>query len=218
MSEDIDIQIARKEAELSPFCTRMEKLKNEFIKETVRFASEWYKTTTKEYLTKFSEVTLGMKEEQIAQMKAQVNELIREAEKIVKIELVDVALWWHQRPRLHDSSDQYLQVADKYPIILDREVRHVLGCLGLILEKFNYHVAASGNTGSYQEFWFDYPHGEGSTSTPYYPHLLKWSEEMQDTIRDYNSEYLKAIAIFSEIQRLKDEKKKQQAMNRWDSI
>ena len=151
-------------------------------------------------------------------MKVQVNELIQSSEKIVRAELEKSALWWHQRPRLHDSIGQYLQVADKYPEILDRAVRHVLGRLGLILEEYKFNVSASGNAGSYGEFWFDHPSGDDSTSDPYYPHLLKWSEKMQETIRDYNEQYLKAIAVFDEIQKLKEEKKRQQAMNRWDSI
>ena len=131
MSEDIDVQIERKENALSPLCKRMEEFKSEFIEETVSFASEWYKKTAKEYVSKYPEVTLGMKEEKIAQMKAQVNQLTLDTEKIVRGELEKPALWWHQRPRLHDSIEQYLQVGDKYPEILDRAVRHVSGAFGL---------------------------------------------------------------------------------------
>ncbi len=218
MSEDIDALIEREETELSPLRQRMDELKGEFIKETISFASEWYKKTTKEYLAKHPEVTLGMKEEKIANMKAQVNELIQSTEKNVRAELEKPGLWWHLRPRLHDSIRQYLQVDDKYPEILDRAVRHVLGRLGLILEFYKFNVSASGNSGSYEEFWFDRPQGEGSTSKPYYPHLLAWSVKMQETIQDYNTKYLAAIAIFGEIQKLAQEKKRQQAMNRWDSI
>ena len=218
MSEDIDGQIKRKETELSFICQCMEELKNEFIKETVSFASEWYKKTTKEYVVKYSEISLGVKEEQIAKMNAQVNELVHDTEKIVKSELDVVVLWWHQRPSLRDSINQYLQVADKYPIILVGAFRHVLGRLGLILEEYKFNVFASGNTGSYAEFWFDKPRGDGFTSVPYYPHLFKWSGEMQGTIQKYHSQYLKAIALYTEIQKLKDEKKQHQAMNRWDSI
>lgn len=94
----------------------------------------------------------------------------------------------------------------------------MLGRLGLILEEYRFNVTASGNTGSYQEFWFDHPHGADSTFNPYYPHLLKWSEKLQDTIREYNAQYTQATALYNEIQRLKEEKKKQQALNRWDSI
>ena len=66
--------------------------------------------------------------------------------KLVKSELENPALWWHQSPRQLDPIDLYLQVADKYPEILDRAVRHVLGRLGLILEKYGFNVCASGNT------------------------------------------------------------------------
>jgi hypothetical protein len=218
LSEDIDVLIARKETELSPFSQRMEQLKREFIEETVSFASEWYKKTTKEYVTKYPEVTLGMKEEKITQMKAQVNKLALDAEKTVSKELEKPGLWWHQKPRLHDSSALYLQIADKYPEILDHAVRQVLGRLGSILEEYKFNVTATGKTISYGEFWFDHPSGNESTSNPYYPHLLKWSEKMQETIRNYNEQYTTALVIFEEIQKITEQKKRQQAMNRWDSI
>jgi len=218
MSEDIDAQIERKEAELSPLCRFMDELKVKFTKETASFASEWFKKASKEYVTKYPEVALNLSEERFAQMKAQVNELIQDSEKIVNGELDDPALWWHQRPRLHDSAAQYLQVADKYPEILDHSVRHALGRLGLILERYKFNVNASGNPGSYGEFWFDHPKGVDSAPCPYYPHLLRWSEKMQQTIREYNAQYIMAVAVFEEIHRLKEEKKRQQAMNRWESI
>lgn|SRR5450759_3343441 len=111
MSEDIDVLIERKENELSPLRQCMEELKTEFIKETVSFVSEWYKRTTKEYVTKYPEVTLSMKEEQIAQMKAQVKELIQDAEKIVRGELEKPALWWHQRPACTIQSNSTCKLA-----------------------------------------------------------------------------------------------------------
>lgn len=218
MGEDLDVQIEAKEAEFSPFIQRMEELKSEFTQETIRFAGEWYKTTTKEYVAKYPEVTLCMKEEQIAQMKAKVNELTRCTEKIVKDELDDAELWWHQRPRLNDSIDQYLQVADKYPIILDCAVRHVLGHLGVILEEFKFNVSASGTTSSYKEFWFDRPLDVGEAATPSYPHLLKWTREMQQNIQEYNAKYVEATEVYAELHAVREEKKKHQATDLWESI
>lgn len=150
-------------------------------------------------------------------MKAKINELIQKTEKTIDI-LTNPALWWHQRPNLHDSIDQYLQVDDRYPEILDHAVRHVLGRLGVILEEFSYPVTVRGNTGSYQEFWFDHSHGVNLAPVPYYPHLLNWTESMQDAIRKYNIQYTQAITLFNEIQKLREEKKRQEAINRWDSI
>jgi len=217
LSEDMDILIQREEAKLLPFCTRMEEIKTEFIIETVDFASEWFKRTANEYVTKYPEVTLTMSEEKLANMKTKVNELIRNSEKIVKSELENPDLWWHQKPHLHDSIEQYTQVADKYPEILDRAVRHALGNLGTVLEEFRFHVIASGNTGSYQEFWFEHPQDSDKT-IPIYPHLLKWTEEMQDTIRKYNAQFVQAMKLYDEIQKLKEQKKRLQAMARWESI
>jgi hypothetical protein len=196
----------------------MEELKNQFITQTISFASDWFKRTSKEYVTKYHHVILNMKEERIANMKAEVNQLIRDSEKIVSDELEKPALWWHQKPNVHDSIEQYLQVGDRHPEILDRAIRHVLGRLGLILEEYRYNVTASGNTGSYVEFWFDKPRGDSSVVVPYYPHLLKWSEEMQETIRKYNQLYIEALSKCMEIQKLKDRKKQQQAISRWDAF
>jgi hypothetical protein len=218
MSEDIDSQIDQKEKTLLPLCTHMEEYKNRFIEKTIEFTSEWYRKTTKNYVSKYPEVTLNMREEKIVQMKAQVNQLILDTEKIVRAELEQPELWWHLRPRLHDSIDQYLQVGDKPPEILDRAVRHVLGRLGLIFEDYKFNVSARGISGSYKEFWFEHPPGNESVYVPSYPHLLAWSQKMQDAIRDYNMEYVEANAIFVEVQKLKQEKKRQQAVSRWDNI
>ena len=194
----------------------MEEFKIEFIKETVYFASKWYKETAKEYVTKYPEVILSMSEEKIAKLKNRINELVRDSEKIVKDKLDNPQLWWHQQPHLNVSIDQYTQIADKYPEILDRAIRHALGCLGTILEAFRFHVTASGNTGSYDEFWFKHQTDSNQT-IPFYPHLLKWTSEMQETINEYNTQFKLAITLFNEIQKLKEQKKKQQAISRWES-
>jgi len=217
LSQDIDYLIEREETKLLPLYSDMEELKIEFIKETTQFTSEWYKKTTEEYVTKYPEVTLSMTEEKMSRMKNKIIELIRDSEKIVKEELENPSLWWHQKPDLRDSIEKYTQIADKYPEILDKAVREILGHLGTILEEFRFNVAASGNTGSYQEFWFEHTRDSAKT-IPFYPHLLKWSQEMQDTIKKYNAQFVKAITLFSEIQKLKDQKKKQQAMARWESM
>ncbi len=217
MSNNIDVQIQTKEAELSPLRQRMEESKLEFIKEALIFAADWYRKTVKEYVAKYSQVTLNMSEEKIAQMKAEVNVLIHNTDKAID-ELGRPELWWHERPNLHDPIDLYTQVADKHPAILDRAMRHVLGRLGIILEEFRYHVTVTGSPGAYQEFWFDRAQGVNSAPVPYYPHILRWSQSMQDTIQAYNELFLRAMAVFKEIQDLKDLKKRQQAMNRWDSI
>lgn len=217
MSEEIDGLIETKQAELSPLCSRMEIFRGQFAKETVAFASEWYRKTAKDYIIKYPEVTLSLTEEKIALMKTRVNELVKDSERIVQAEFNNPALWWHLEPRLHESIDRYQQVADKPPEVLDRAVRRVLGRLGLVLEKFGFRVTASGYTGSYHEFWFERPIA-GREAIPCYPHLLSWSSAMEGTVREYAAQYVEAMRVYGEIQLLKEEKKKQEALTRWDSI
>jgi hypothetical protein len=215
MSEEIDGLIKRKEEELLPLRSRMEELRGQFMKETVDFAAEWYRKTAKDYVTKYPEVALSMSEEKISAMKARVNEIAKSSERLVKAEFDNPALWWHLEPHLHDPIDRYQQVADKYPEVLDRAVRRVLGHLGDVLEKFGFPVTASGYTGTYYEFWFERPVGTREI-VPCYPHLLSWTDEMQEIIRQYNARYTEAIRLYNEIQQLKEEKKRQEALARWD--
>ena len=217
MSKEIDLSIEKKEAELLPYRSRMEELKIEFTKETISFTADWYRKTMKEYVMKYPEATLSMSAEKIGTMKAKISELVRNTEKIVRSELDNPDLWWHQKPDLHTALDHYKQIGDRYPATLDRALRHILGYLGVILEEWGFHVNASGNTGTYQEFWFEHPLGS-LQSVPYYPHLLRWTEQMQDIISEYDAQFMNAIILYSEMEQLKGEKKKKEALLLWDSI
>jgi hypothetical protein len=215
MSKEIDGLIERKEAELSPLRSRMEEFRRQFTKETADLASKWFRKTAKDYITKYPDVILSMNEGKIAALKGRVNDLVGDSERIAKAELDNPSLWWHLEPHLHDSVELYLQVADKYPEVLDRAVRRVLGRLGVLLEEFGFRVTASGNTTTYYEFWFERPIGTRG-AIPCYPHLLIWTDEMQDTIRQYNAEYVPALRLYNEIQQLREEKKRQEALTLWD--
>jgi hypothetical protein len=217
LSEEIDGLIESKEAELSSLRMRMDELRKEFARETAVFAREWYRETAKDYVSKYPEVTLGLSAEKIVAMKAQVNMLVKSAEKIVQSEFDNPALWWHMEPHLHESVDRYMQFADKYPEVIDRAVRRALGHLGIVLENFGFHVTVSGYTGTYYEFWFERPIS-GREAVPCYPHLLSWTEDMQKTIRKYDGQYVEAVKIYDEIHRLKEEKKKIEALTLWDSV
>ncbi len=222
MNENIDFLIEKKEAELRPLYARMEELRLQFIDDTVKFAAKWYAETAKLYVTKYSEITLSLSKEKLASMKAKVNELSRNADKFVKNSLSEPNVWWHQAPRKHDSFSLYEQlgndiVGNRFPEAVDKPVRRALGELGGILEQFGFNVTTGALKGAYPEFWFTCPAGEGTAPYPYFPHLLTWSEEMQDTIQRYNGLFKKAIALYNEVEVLKEEKKKQKAKELWDS-
>jgi hypothetical protein len=218
VSKDVDIAIEKKEVELVRLRDLMEQLKTKFINETVRLATHWYEETVREYITKYSQITLNMTAERMARMKVKFNELVKNTEETVKAELNNnPALWWHQKPRMHESIDLYSMVGDGYPEGLDHAVRHVLGKLGKVLEEYSYNVTASGKTGSFEEFWFEQSNGAPQTVS-FYPHLLKWTKEMENIVREYDKQYRQARAIFIEIRLLKEEKAKQKALSRWDSL
>jgi len=223
MSADFEVLIAAKEIELNTLSQRMEELRQQFFWETTKFAAQWFENTAKEYVTKYPEITLNLTRERIAFMKALVSALSGNAKKIVTAALSNPEFWWHQKPQLHDDFSQYEvlgndSVGNKFPQKIDNPVRRALGELGAVLSQFGFAVStrASDKEG-YPEFWFSYPEGEGKEARPYYPHLLVWSSEMQDTIRQYSSLFRRGIAIYNEIQKLKEEKKRRQASDLWDS-
>jgi hypothetical protein len=217
MNQNSGALLSVKEAELSSYFPRMEQLRIRFMSETAAFASEWYKATAKEYVVKNDDLVSKMSDEQLKSMKTKINVLVSNTEKTVKQELDNPSCWWHLRPHSHDNLNQYLLVDDRYPIIIDQAVRQILGFLGVILEEFKFNVSTNGNAVSYEEYWYIRPPNKNAV-IPYYPHPLKWSTSMQETIQKYNALYLQAIALFKEIELLKEQTEKERALSRWDSL
>ena len=223
MSEDLNLLIQQKEKELGPLRSRMESLKQQFVSDTTRFAAKWYGETAKEYVTKYPEITLNISKEKIALMKAKVNNLAEISSRIVKDALSSPEIWWHLEPQTHDDFSEYEQlgndqIGNRFPEKIDLPVRRALGELGTVLAQFGFNVTTNpAMKAAYPEFWFKYSEAPETEAKPYFPHLLVWSEDMQYTLQKYNSLFKQAIVLFNEIQKLKDEKKKRQARDLWDS-
>ena len=223
MAADIDALVAAKEKELTPFCQRMEELRKQFFADTTKFAAKWFQDTAKDYVIKYPERTLSFTREKIAFMKASVSALSENAEKIVTAALSNPDFWWHQDPQLHDDFSQYEvlgneQVGNRFPQKIDNPIRRALGELGAVLNQFGFDISTRpADKETYPEFWFSYPNGEGTAAQPYYPHLLVWSEEMQETMHKYSNLFRQAIVVFNEIQTLKDEQQRRKASELWDS-
>ncbi len=216
MEVNLDNSIAQKEVELKSFLAKMDTCKEQFVKATADFASIAIKNIAIEYTGRFSEHCLSMTEEKRSEFTKAVFLLVQGNETASRIEFANKGLWWHLEPHLYDSIDKYTQVADKYPEIIDCAVRRVLGRLGVVLEKYGFRVTASGKTGTFFEFWFERP-VITAEAIPTYPHLLAWSENMQQIIRQYNSYYQQALKCFKDLKELTDEKKKQQALSMWNN-
>ena len=218
MSEALDLLIQKKEAELSPLLLRMDELRLQFVDQVIKFAAKWFEDTAQFYVLKKSEVTLSMGKERLAEMKTAVKLLVKNSSKIVIEALSNTKFWWHKEPNKDASPFQYEQVEKKFPELLDKPIRRALGYLGVILEEFGYSVTV-GSTQSKPapEYWYTYAEGPDDAPSPYFPHLLEWSEEMQRTMMRYNELYKQAIRLFINIHKLNEEKKRQEAHELWNS-
>jgi len=224
MSHTIDAQIQEKEDELNPIVSRMDALRLQFINDTTQFAAKWFEETLKEYATKYPEIILRLSREKLSSMKAQLAVLVKNAGTPVNEALSIPGVWWHLKPVINDDCSQYEQlgndnVGNRFPEKIDYAVRLALGELGVILEKYGFNVTTDPAKKSvYPEFWFSRPENGEKAAHPYYPHLLKWSEEMKDTMQKYNSLFKRAIVLFSELQNFKNEKRRREASELWESV
>lgn len=218
MSEDLDLLIQNKETELDPLLLRMDELRSLFVDQVITLAAKWFEDTAQFYVLKRSEVTLNMGKERLSEMKTRVKMLVKNSGKIVKDALSNPKFWWHKEPHKDASLFQYEQLEKKFPELLDKPVRQALGHLGVILEEFGYGVTVvSTHSKPCPEYWFIYPEGPDDAPSPYFPHLLDWSEEMQRTIMRYNELYKQALRLFIEIHKLKEEKERRKAIELWNS-
>ncbi len=221
--EGLDLLIKQKELQLNPLRTQMEEIRQQFVEDLIVFSITWYQDTAKQYVIKYSEITFNLKKENLAEMKNKVNNLAKESIWITKKVLSNPRIWWHLEPNTYDTFTQYDQlgndaIGNKFPEKIDNPVRQVLGELGNILEQYGYRVTTNPNMkSSYPEFWFYTPEGIRKETHPYYPHLLEWSEQMQQDIQKYNNLFKQAIQLYIQIQKLKDEKKQRQASQLWDA-
>jgi hypothetical protein len=223
LTEDLIIEISNKEAELRIICQEMERFRNKFVQETIILARRWFEETARIYVLKYPDISLSMSEQSLAQMKNMVKKLIGDADRIVQIIMSDRTAWWNLEPRKNESLRLYEQLGDekvgnKFPETVDRLVRQVLGELGVVLEKFGFKVTVNAaNAAAYPEYWFEKTE-KRSGVRPFYPHLLEWSEPMKSMLAQYDVLYRSGVGLFVEIERLRDEKKKRETNQRWDSV
>ena len=146
MTESLDnIILKKKESELITLRSDLEELKLQFINETSIFAAKWFEETARQYVTKYSDYTLTLGAKKIAEIRASVNNLIGESDKIVRTRLSQPNIWWHENPNLHTALREYEQlgnkeVGQKFPEILVVPVRSPSENFAFILEKYGYNV------------------------------------------------------------------------------
>jgi len=222
MNEKIDDLLATKESELASLCCAMQEIKLQFVNVTSHFASQWYKDTARQYITKYLDVSINLATDRFDDLKIKVNHLLTESEKTSEKALSQPGIWWHEKPELNVAVSQYdqlgnQQVGNKYPEVIDGPIRVALGKLGYLLEEFGFNVKTSAAHGPHgHEYWFQ--KSEEKMVSPYFPHMLEWSKPMQETLQEYNRLYKQALLKLQDIQTIKDEVKKRKIMDFWDSI
>jgi hypothetical protein len=222
MSEKLEELLVKKESELLSLRSVMQEKKLQFINVMSDFAEKWYEETARLYIKKYSEVSFNLPTNSFGDLKKKVRSLIAESNEISERALTQPGIWWHEKPELHSAVSQYdqlgnQQVGNKYPELIERPVRIVLGELGIILEEFGFNVETTVTHGPrHQEYWFQ--KSEEKIISPYFPHMLEWSKPMQETIEEYNQLYKQALLKLQEIQTIKDEIKKRKIVDLWDSI
>jgi len=220
LSRDFKGLIAERDRALSLLISNMEMIRLKFFADTTQFAKKWFLNEAKAYCVKYPEIVLCFKKEESADLKQQVNDLVKDAGSFVEENLSNPNLWWHLEPkcsfwwRLEQTRSniysQYellgnCQVGYKFPEKIDMSVRYVLGELGIILEQHGFKVTTnSSRRGVYYEFWFRNIEGE-EESQPYYPLLFDWSDDMKSTMQQYNGQFKKATLLLNEIHSLKEE-------------
>ena len=221
MSEKLEEPLATKESELLSLRSEMQKIKLQFVNDTSQFAAKWYEDTARQYITKYSDVSLKLSTQRFGDLKAKVRRAVADSKEISERALSQPGIWWHEKPELHTAVTQYdhlgnQQVGDKYSEVIDRAVRVTLGELGIILEEFGFNVRTTVTHGAHhQEYWFQ--RSEEKTTSPYFPHMVEWSKPMQETLQEYNQLYKQALLKLQEIQMIKDEIERIKIIDLWDS-
>lgn len=213
-------KIDEKEKELKVLFKEMEKIKQQLIEEIKEFAEKWYEESTKQFITKYPDISLKLSNVEISNFKGKIRNLVSESKKIVEKALSQKGIWWHEQPDLHASISLYDQlgnqeIGNKYPEVLDNPIRNALGELGNILEEFGFQITTKPVYQTYKEFW--YHKTEEKIISPYFPHLFNWSAPMEQTLQKYKKLFQQGLLKLKEIQIIKDEEKRKQAIHLWDS-
>jgi hypothetical protein len=199
----------------------MQEKKLQFTNVASYFAAKWYEDTARKLIIKYTDISLNLPAHRFDDLKIKVRKLIEESKVISERALSQPGIWWHEKPDLNTAVTQYdqlgnQQVGNRYPEVIDRPVRIALGELGIILEEFGFNVRTTFTPGvSHQEYWFQ--KSEEKITSPYFPHILEWSKQMQETLQEYNQLYKQALLKLHEIQRIKDDIKRKKITELWDS-
>jgi hypothetical protein len=219
MSDDFDRHIETKQAALEQAKAQMESIRQQFIGVATRLAGPWYQKQASSVVQSEHTTTSDLADDKLKSLKAEVANLVTNAEQPVAIAFGSTKLWWHLQSPLPDldaattrgeNNWRYRGYGHGPPETLQRALRFGLGALATILEKYGYL-----NTRVRGLAWRE---SEGSNSQPYYPFMVEWSPEMVESLEAYATKQDEADRLRQEIAQIMEKKKQAMAKARWDSV
>ncbi len=215
-------QIEATERALAEVVHRQEELRREFIPAAGKFAAVWWANQATCEVERTHSVTEKLSDEQLKQLKAEVQALIAGAEQHVEEFFADATAWWHLQPELvvelkpAAAEYSYSAYGNRHPDRIEKPLRLVLGKLGPVLEKYGYLV--DSHRGPAWREWDASGNYHPPGARPRYPFSLEWPKELTDLVARYATEMESAGRLIREILNLRGKRKQAAAKKRWDAV
>ena len=157
------------------------------------------------------ELTKELDSQELSKLKAEVKALQEDTPNIVTAFLQDENLWWHRK----QCEQSYSFSGNRPPNGLDRSIRLVAGKLASILEKYGYLTTKFQNPDAWRE-WDQSGNSHPPGARHYYPSGIDWTERMRTLTKQYEDIHRESVCRASEIERLKEDKEKNEAEDLWN--
>jgi hypothetical protein len=191
--------------------SEMENIRQEFIRQSAVALRQWYREIAEREMARAEKVTASLSENNLIQLKQEINHLIEHADETAVDFVGDETGWWHLSGE-HEAEFIYLEQTSPpglIPHIVEYKLRLALGKLGPILEKYHYPVRVKRNYVLDREnsVWcepdaYDSPYR--SRLRPFYPAppYLRLTDEMRKLLIQYHDQELLVQQARNEISRL----------------
>jgi hypothetical protein len=136
-----DKKIRKLRSKENKLITKMENRRQEFIKSTEKFISNWYSKYVENVVKSYPEVTKLIDLDGVKSIKSELQELIEEVQGIIEERLSPKELWSHFYQETQMAVEDFIYSVKK-PRILDDVIRSLLSGAIPLLDKHGYEKAA----------------------------------------------------------------------------
>lgn len=204
-------QLAQLEDELNLLRDRMAGVADSFVRAAETHLKYWYWEQTESYVTKDVEHTRGLAGDRLSALKAEVQNLLKQADELAEKFLNVDEVWWHRK----SNDELYFTSGTRPPKLIDNAVRLAAGLLGPILKKYGYLRPQDNEPEEWLE-WDDSGRFHPKNARPYYPYHFAWSEEMTALVNQYEEIRQEAARKLGEIESIRRMRAGQDAKELWD--